>query len=156
MRWEGRRALSIYCRCHHNSGINKADPLLLLNYYKKVSNTKDMLTTYYADLPGDTLCFTHCHLANDIVGRRGSLTGPRSPKTRTRCTASVAVLALIFPSHHGPLSPLCQSELAWGALCRDSGEAIPRVGRRRRQAPKTSSPLVRENSYCAAPIRIRR
>ena len=44
---------------------------------------------------------------------RGSLIGPGSSKKRTKYTPFVVVLALIFPSHHKPSSPLYQK---WAPL----------------------------------------
>ena len=47
------------------------------------------------------------------AGGRGSLIGPGSSKNRTRYIPSSFVLALIFPSHHNPSSPLYQK---WAPL----------------------------------------
>ena len=47
------------------------------------------------------------------AGLRGSLISPGSSKKRTKYAPFVVLLALIFPSHHKPSSPLYQG---WAPL----------------------------------------
>ena len=90
------------------------------------------------------------------AGVRGSVVGSGSSKKRTKYTPFSVVLALIFPSHHKPSSPLYQKRASMGSTVVLQRLSHSAQGTQPYPCAKNRSPLFRESFRCAAPIHIRR
>ena len=89
----------------------------------------------YLQAPRTSYSSRRSHVARP---RKTELDWSGSSKNPTQSTPFVVVLALIFPSHHKPFTPLHQSELRWDAPWRCCSGANLRVECSRSRTPRNA------------------